>query len=77
MEEIKLYIYLAIILISTIIIVIATIKDHKLQKRVEALDKACKRMQARDKLEEYIWAQIIEYDKQKEKENADKRKWQD
>ena len=74
-------ILLIIILSMLIIWIAATIAvttkyylDHK--KEMEDLDRIYKQEKARKALEEYIWVELLK-DKQKEKENADKRTWQD
>ena len=65
---------LTIWIAATIAVTTKYYLDHK--KEMEDLDKFYKQEKARKALEEYIWAELLK-DKQKEKENADKRKWQD
>lgn len=65
---------LTIWIAATIAVTTKYYLEHK--KDMEDLDRIYKQEQARKALEEYIWAELLK-DKQKEKENADKRTWQD
>lgn len=65
---------LTIWIAATIAVTTKYYLDHK--KEMEDLDRIYKQEQAQKALEEYIWAELLKDNKQKETKN-DKRTWQD